>query len=232
MGNHEGPASPGLRVIVCIKFDSRAPADEVVDLRRRLIEDSRTVHSMDLSGTFDFMMEVALPHLADYQQWSEQFAKPFAMLVDQHETNFVCRRHIRDHDGPLQYLWVSSIGGLARIDCDDIERFCAEGDYVRAHSGDRSWLVNSSLAKLEEQLDPVEFIRLHRSTIAKREAIVRLRHHGQTWFAVLLSGASMRIAKSQVGNVLRSIRDDWPTTHAVSATGEPLGGNPVVLTED
>ena len=227
-----GQASHGLRVIVCIKFDTRAPADEVAELKRHLIEDSRTVHSLDVSGTFDFMMELALPNLADYQAWAEEFAGAFALLVGQHETNFVCRRYVRDHEGPLQHLWVSGIGGLSRIECDDIERFCAEGDYVRAHSGNRSWLVSSSLAKLEEQLDPMEFIRIHRSTIARREAIVRLRHQGQTWFAVFTSGASTRIAKSHAGEVLRSIRDDWPTTQAVSATGEPLGGNPVVLTED
>ena len=232
MGDQEGPASHGLRVIVCIKFDTRAPADEVAELKRRLIEDCRSVQSLDVSGSFDFMMEVALPNLADYQEWAEEFAGAFALLVDQHETNFVCRRYIRDHEGPIQHIWVAGNGGFARIDCDDIERFCAEGDYVRAHSGGRSWLVNSSLAKLEEQLDPLEFIRLHRSTIARREAIVRLRHHGQTWLAVLTSGETMRISKSRVGEVLQSIRDDWPTTHAVSATGQPLNENPVVFTEE
>ena len=232
MGDQEGPASHGLRVLVCIKFDSRAPADEVAELRRRLIEDCRSVHSLDVSGTFDFMMEVGLASLADYQEWTEAFAAEFASLVDQHETNFICRRYIRDHEGPIQHLWVSGNGGFARIDCDQIERFCAEGDYVRAHRGDQSWLVDTSLAKLEDQLDPFEFVRLHRSTIARREAIVRLRHQGQTWFAVLQSGEVMRIAKARVAEVLQSVRDDWPTTHAVSATGEPLGENPVVLTDE
>lgn len=232
MGDQQGPASSGLRVIVCIKFDSRAPAGEVAELRRRLIEDGRSVQSLDVSGSFDFMMEVALPNLADYQRWAEEFADAFASLVDQHEANFVCRRYIRDQAGPIQHLWVSGRGGLARIECDQIERFSAEGDYVRAHSGDRSWLINTSLTRLDEQLDPAEFIRLHRSTIARRDAIVRLRHHGQTWFAVLTSGDSMRIAKSHVAEVLRSIRDDSSATEAVSATEELLSEDPVVLTED
>lgn len=231
MGDQEGHASHGLRVIVCIKFDSRAPADEVAQLRQRLIEDCRSVQSLDVSGSFDFMMEVELPNLVDYHEWTEEFASSFALLVDQHETNFVCRRHVRDHSGPIQHLWVSGSSGLARIECDQIERFSAEGDYVRAHSGNRSWLINSSLAKLEEQLDPSEFIRLHRSTIARRDAIVRLRHHGQIWFAVLTSGEAMRIAKSHVREVLQSIRDDSPVSQAVSATGQPISENPVILTE-
>lgn len=232
MGDQQGPASPGLRVIVCIKFDSRAPAGEVAELRRRLIEDGRSVQSLDVSGSFDFMMEVALSSLADYQGWTEEFANAFASLVDQHEVNFVCRRYTRGHPGPMQHLWVSGRDGLARIECSTIERFSAEGDYVRAHSGDRSWLINTSLTKLDEQLDPAEFIRLHRSTIARRDAIVRLRHHGQAWFAVLTSGDSMRIAKSHVAEVLRSIRDNSSATEAVSATEQLLSEDSVALTED
>jgi len=232
MGDQQGPASLGLRVIVCIKFDSRAPAGEVAELRRRLIDDKRSVQSLDVSGSFDFMIEVALPNLADYQAWHDEFANAFASLVDHHEANFVCRRHIRDQAEPIHHLWVSGREGLARIECDQIDRFSAEGDYVRAHSGDRSWLISTSLTKLQEQLDPVEFIRLHRSTIARRDAIVRLRHHGQTWFAVLINGDAMRIAKSHVAKVLRSIRDDSSAADAVSATGELLGENPVVLAED
>jgi hypothetical protein len=232
MGDRESPASPGLRVILCIKFDSRAPAGEVAELRRRLIEDGRSVQSLDVSGSFDFMMEVALPSLADYQAWTEEFASAFASLVDHQEANFVCRRYSRDESGPIHHLWVSGRGGLARVECDQIERFSAEGDYVRAHSGNQSWLINTSLAKLEDELDPAEFIRLHRSTIARRDAIVRLRHHRQTWFAVLNSGNAMRIAKSQVAKVLRSIRDDSSAPHAVSATGQLLSENSVALTED
>ncbi|MCL6699607.1 LytTR family transcriptional regulator [Sphingomonas sp. NSE70-1] len=231
MSNPDGPASLGLRVIVCIKFDSRAPADEVAKLKRRLIDDDRALHSIDVSGTYDFITEVSLPNMSDYQDWVEEFAASFAALVELHEANFICRRYVREQEGPIHYLWVTGNGGRSRIDCDEIERFCAEGDYVRAHSANRSWLINSSLAKLVEQLDPHEFIRLHRSTVARRDAIVRLRHQRHAWYAVVRSGEALRIAKSHVGEVLKSLRDDWPSTHAVSATGEPLNEKPAVLTE-
>lgn len=232
MGNQEGQASHGLRVIVCIKFDSSAPADEVTELKRRLIEDRRSVHSVDLLGSFDFMMEVALPDLAIYQEWIGDFSDAFARLVENHETNFICRRYVRDVAGPIQHLWVSGDGGRIRLECDQIEHFSAEGDYVRAHGGDRSWLISSSLTKLEDQLDAHEFIRLHRSTIARRDAIVRLSHQGRTWLAELTSGATLRIAKSHVADVLHLIRDDPSAPHAISATGEPLGEKSAALVEE
>lgn len=231
MSNPDGPASLGLRVIVCIKFDSRAPADEVAKLKRRLIGDDRSLHSIDVSGTFDFITEVSLPNMPDYQNWVEEYAAEFASLVEHHESNFICRRYVRDHEGPIHYLWVTGNGGRSRIDCDEIERFSAEGDYVRAHSANRSWLINSSLAKLVAQLDPQEFIRLHRSTVARRDAIVRLRHQRHAWYAVVKSGEALRISKSHVGDVVRCLRDDWPSNHAVSATGERLSENPAVLAE-
>jgi hypothetical protein len=231
METPDGPASLGLRVIVCIKFDSRAPADEVARLKRRLIDDDRALHSIDVSGSFDFITEVSLPNMSDYQDWVEEFADAFASLVEHHEANFICRRYVREQPGPIHYLWVTGNGGSSRIDCDEIERFSAEGDYVRAHSASRSWLVNSSLAKLVEQLDPNEFIRIHRSTVARRDAIIRLRHQRHAWYAVVRSGEVLRIAKSHVSEVVRSLRDDWPATHAVSATGERLSENPAELAE-
>lgn len=231
MGNPEGPASLGLRIIVCFKFDSRAPADEVAKLKRRLIDDGRSVHSLDVSGSFDFIIELGLPGLVDYQEWTEEFATPFASLIEHRETNFICRRYVRDESGPLEHLWVPAKDGLTRLDCDQIEHFSGEGDYVRAHIADRSWLINSSLAKLVEQLDPTEFIRLHRSTIARRDSIVRLRHLGHSWYAIVKSGKALRIAKSHVGEVLRSVRDDWAAIQAVSATGKPLGEKAGIVTE-
>jgi hypothetical protein len=232
MSNSSGLASLGLRVIICIKFDSRAPADEVVKLKRRLIEDDRSLHSIDVSGSFDFITEVSLPNMPDYQDWVDGFASEFAALVEQYEANFICRRYVRDHSGPIHYLWVTGNGGRTRIDCDEIERFCAEGDYVRAHTANRSWLISSSLARLVEQLDPQEFIRIHRSTVARRDAIVRLRHQRHAWYAIVKSGEALRIAKSHVGEVLQSLRDDWSATHAVSATGEQLSEKPAVLAEE
>lgn len=231
MSNPDGPASLGLRVIVCVKFDSRAPADEVAKLKQRLIDDDRALHSIDVSGSYDFITEVSLPNMSDYQEWVEEFAASFAAFVEHHEANFICRRYVREHAGPIHYLWVTGNGGRSRVDCDEIERFCAEGDYVRAHSANRSWLVNTTLTKLVEQLDPHEFIRLHRSTVARRDAIVRLRHQRHAWYAVTKSGEALRIAKSHVGEVLKSLRDDWPATRAVSATGERLSEKPAVLAE-
>ena len=58
-----------------------------------------------------------------------------------------------------------TISGLVRISASDIHRVTAERDYMRLHVGTRSWLIHRTIAKLEEDLDPALFLRVHRSVI-------------------------------------------------------------------
>ena len=228
----ESTPSDGLRVIVCFRFDPRAPVDEVTALKQLLIDDGRTRHSVEVSGAFDFMIEVSLPDFASYQSWSQEHAGAFARLVERHEANFVGRRFVKDRPAYKHHLWASGPDGMRRVECDLIDRICAEGDYVRVHSTDSSWLLHTSLHKLAEELDPAEFIRLHRSTVVRIDSIIRLIHRGRIWYALLEGGRIQRIAKSHVAHVLHSLRDDSSMPHAVSASGIPLAEKPVIPIEE
>ena len=228
----ESTPSDGLRIIVCFRFDPRAPVDEVAALKQWLIDDGRTCHSVEVSGAFDFMIEIAIPDFASYQGWTQEHAEAFVRLVSRQESNFVCRRYIKDRPAYKHHLWASGPDGMRRVECDLIDRICAEGDYVRIHTADSSWLLHTSLGKLADQLDPSEFIRLHRSTVVRIDAIIRLIHRGRVWLALLEGGRIQRIAKSHVTEVLHTLRDDSSMTHAVSATGVPLAEKPVILIED
>lgn len=96
-----------------------------------------------------------------------------------------------------QEFWVPYRSELVRISADDIDRIDAERDYMRLHVGQRSFLLHQTIANLEARLDPERFIRLHRSTIARRDRITGLRHDGAgVWFADLTDSASVRIGRS------------------------------------
>jgi len=49
-------------------------------------------------------------------------------------------------------------------------RVTAERDYMRLHVGTRSWLIHRTIGKLEDDLDPALFIRVHRSVILRRDS--------------------------------------------------------------
>jgi len=101
---------------------------------------------------------------------------------------------------PSRYVtefWVPHRSELIRIAAEDIERIDAERDYMRLHVAGRSFLLHQTIASLEQRLDPARFIRLHRSTIVRRDRIIRLRHDGSgVWFADLEGDAEVRIGRT------------------------------------
>lgn len=210
MALFEAAPSGEMRVILCLKFDGRASVDEITAFKRALIACDYVLHSVEVSGGFDFMFEAGLPDFAAYQAHLDRFAGPMAALVARHEANFIGRRFVRVMERE-EAIWVPCRDGRRRIDCITIDLVHAEGDYVRIHCGEHSWLLHDTMLHLREKLDGEQFITLHRSTIANVGFIDRLIHRHHYWVAVLANGKEQRIAKSHVSKVLAKLRTDSST---------------------
>ena len=116
----------------------------------------------------------------------------------------LARRGARQAGGGqwLEEFWVPHRSELLRIDAGQVERIDAERDYVRLHVGDRSYLLLQTIAGLEARLDPEKFIRIHRSTILRRDEIRGLRHEGLgVWSAELDNGETLRIGRTYLRKV-------------------------------
>ncbi|MCA1661179.1 MAG: LytTR family DNA-binding domain-containing protein [Novosphingobium sp.] len=108
-------------------------------------------------------------------------------------------------------FWVPHRSELLRISADDVTRIDAERDYVRLHvaTGDggkgfgvRSYLLLQTIAGLEARLDPAQFIRVHRSTILRRDRITGLRHDGLgVWSVELGDEQPVRIGRTYLSKV-------------------------------
>ncbi len=107
----------------------------------------------------------------------------------------------------LSEFWVPYRSELMRIAASAVDRIDAERDYVRLHigqanggqkeAGPRSYLLLQTVSGLEARLDPGSFIRLHRSTILRRDRIIGLRHDGLgVWSAELDDGSAVRIGRT------------------------------------
>ena len=102
----------------------------------------------------------------------------------------------------LDELWIPHRSELIRIDTDEVSRIDAERDYVRLHVDDRSYLLLQTIAGLEKRLDPAKFIRIHRSTILRKDRIKGLRHDGLgVWSAELEDGEALRIGRTYLPKV-------------------------------
>jgi two-component system response regulator AlgR len=121
----------------------------------------------------------------------------------------LARRGAKRADGGrwLREFWVPHRSELLRIDVGQVERIDAERDYVRLHVGQgdgdgRSYLLLQTIAGLEAKLDPEQFIRIHRSTILRRDGIKGLRHEGLgVWSAELDGGETLRIGRTYLRKV-------------------------------
>ena len=100
----------------------------------------------------------------------------------------------------IEEFWVSDFAGLRRVRANDVDRIVAERDYMRLHVGKRSWLINHSLTKLEQELDPECFVRLHRGAIVRRSFIIGLRNEEGRWVAQLADGSEQRIGRAFADN--------------------------------
>ena len=102
----------------------------------------------------------------------------------------------------LQELWVPHRSELVRVSVSDVRRIDAERDYVRLFVGEKTYLLLQTIAGLEEKLDPEEYIRIHRSTILRRDHIAGLRHDGLgVWSVELEDGETLRIGRTYLPKV-------------------------------
>ena len=84
-------------------------------------------------------------------------------------------------------LWVHRHREFVRVPVAEIDWIEGHGDYARIHGPHRIGLARTTLTALEDKLDPRQFIRVHRSAICRKAAIVSLRRRATGAMAVLLA---------------------------------------------
>ncbi|HVY94151.1 MAG TPA: LytTR family DNA-binding domain-containing protein, partial [Bryobacteraceae bacterium] len=100
-------------------------------------------------------------------------------------------------DLPLDRLVVKSGGSTRFIRVADIDWIEAAGVYANLHIGGREVLYRAALNELEAKLDPVRFVRIHRSAIVNMESIQHLEpiSHGE-FEVVLKDGSRPKISRT------------------------------------
>lgn len=96
--------------------------------------------------------------------------------------------------------------GRARhvVRADDIRWIEAQGYYAALHTGSASYLLRESLTKLESELDPERFIRVHRSTIVNVANIAGLETDKNGAVSVMLTDGGRRRVSRAGYRILKS----------------------------
>ena len=87
----------------------------------------------------------------------------------------------------IEALWVHRHREFVRVPVEEIDWIEGHGDYARIHGPHFTGLARTTLTSLEAQLDPTRFMRVHRSAICRKAAIVSLKRRATGAMAVLLA---------------------------------------------
>jgi two-component system, LytTR family, response regulator len=93
-------------------------------------------------------------------------------------------------DRPLDRLVVKSGGSTRFVRVADIDWIEAAGVYVNLHVGGKELLYRFALNELAKRLDPIRFVRVHRSAIVNIESILHLEPVSHGEFEVILKDSS------------------------------------------
>jgi hypothetical protein len=109
----------------------------------------------------------------------------------------------------LTRIPVKSKGRLSYIDIASVDWVETQGNYLALHVGARTHLIRDTLARLETELDPDRFVRIHRRTIVAVDRIKDIRAEGNGDATLrLFDGRELRASRPH----RKAIRERWTGT--------------------
>jgi DNA-binding LytR/AlgR family response regulator len=94
-----------------------------------------------------------------------------------------------------RFLWVQQRGEMVRLDISALDWLEAEGEYVRIHAGEKSFLFRSSMNAICDELSSDGFVRIHRSVAINRDRLQAIRRKRSGVKVILESGAELPVGR-------------------------------------
>jgi two-component system, LytTR family, response regulator len=156
-------------------MDVQMPGISGMDALRCVAPDQRPLAIL-LTAYEQFAVDAFALHALDY------LLKPvdderFREALDRARIAMVHRRRPADAQGAHAWSERFSVKvGLRTviIEAGEIDWIEAQGDYAGLHVGARTHLLREPLHQLSLRLDPVQFLRIHRSTIVRLERVAEI----------------------------------------------------------
>ncbi|WP_439481838.1 LytR/AlgR family response regulator transcription factor [Cyclobacterium plantarum] len=156
------------------------------------------------------------------QQALDYLLKPFSkerlkqaldkVLNENHESSDSTRKAdmlIREHlSGEyLRRVVVKTGNRIHIIPVEDIAYISADGDYVKIFSEGKHYLKLTTMGDLEKMLDPLEFIRVHRSYLANILEISKIEsYQKENYLVYLKDGTQLPVSKSGMVKLRKALR--------------------------
>lgn len=102
-----------------------------------------------------------------------------------------------ESETPINRLVVKDRGKIFFLNPEDVDWFEASGNYVSLMVGPKTHMIHETLTKMEQKLDPLKFLRIHRSTIVNIDRIKELQPHFNGEYIVILNtGKKLKLSRN------------------------------------
>jgi two-component system LytT family response regulator len=98
--------------------------------------------------------------------------------------------HLKTNRDFLDRLVINHKERLVVISVKEIDSVTAYGNYLKVHTGGKTYLLSDTINNLSQRLDPEIFLRIHRSTIVNAERIKEFQPMFGGQYAVILKDGS------------------------------------------
>ncbi|MCX6245413.1 MAG: LytTR family DNA-binding domain-containing protein [Bacteroidetes bacterium] len=107
----------------------------------------------------------------------------------------------------LQRIAVKTRHKIEVIPVTEITFIEADDDYVTIHAGKEKYLKEKTMKYMESHLDPLQFVRIHRSYIVNVNHIARLElYQKETYHVLLKDGTSLRASTTGYKELKQMLR--------------------------
>lgn len=98
---------------------------------------------------------------------------------------------------PLRWIKASQRDTIHLLDIADIDFFLAEDKYTTVDSAGQQYLIRTSIATLEQQLDPQLYWRIHRGCIVRVKSILKVERDEFGHMTLVLKNNTTELAVSR-----------------------------------
>lgn len=106
------------------------------------------------------------------------------------------------YEGYQHRIVVKDNGLIRIIPAQDIQYIEANDDYIKIVTADGSYMKKSTLSRIENALDPAQFVRVHRSYLIPVSQLSRIEpYEKESHIAWLHCGAKVLVSKNGMGRL-------------------------------
>lgn len=117
----------------------------------------------------DYAVEAFNVEVTDYLVKPVRYAR-FLKAVERVQRRI--ERAASDSDNtPEEYAFIKVDGRLVKLDLHTVQWIEAQGDYARIQTGEKSYLLHTTMKSLQQSLPSGDFVRVHRSYIVRIDQI-------------------------------------------------------------